>query len=127
MEVSRSREERPAYHLRRSGISSCRDNCYQQQRASSMAEEFKRKRSHAQSTFSRRANAVAFNVEHLTEQNLVSELKALKSDYEELCNISFEYIAVMEEEDAAAFATETEAVREKLTVCRKSMLILTVS
>ncbi|TKS90322.1 hypothetical protein D9C73_024453 [Collichthys lucidus] len=54
----------------------------------------------------------------LSEQDLKSELRALKGSYEEICNSSFDYIAVMEEEDASGFAQDVADVRKRLQECR---------
>ncbi|CAK6970475.1 hypothetical protein D5F01_LYC05718 [Scomber scombrus] len=67
--------------------------------------ELQKKRSYAQGTFTRRANANEFNMDLLNEHDLKLELRALKGSYEEICNSSFDYIAVMEEEDASQFGS----------------------
>lgn len=46
--------------------------------------ELKKKRSNAQGIFNRRANAIDFNIDLLSEHDLKTELRALKGSYEEI-------------------------------------------
>ena len=50
--------------------------------------DLKKKRSYAQGTFNRRVNSIDFNMELLTEHDLISEMRALKTSYEDICNSS---------------------------------------
>ncbi|CAK6984589.1 hypothetical protein D9C73_024453, partial [Scomber scombrus] len=81
-------------------------------------EELKKKRSYAQGAFTRRANAIEFNMDLLNEYDLKLELRAFKGSYEEICNSSFDYIAVMEEEDESGFEMDVAEVKKRLHACR---------
>ncbi|TKS90326.1 hypothetical protein D9C73_024457 [Collichthys lucidus] len=59
-----------------------------------------------------------YAVSRVGELDLKSELRALKGSYEEICNSSFDYIAVMEEEDASGFAEDVADVRKRLQECQ---------
>ena len=80
--------------------------------------ELKKKRSYAQGFFTRRANTIDFNFDLLTELDLILELRALKGSYEDICNTSFDYIAVMEKGDASGFVLDIADVRKRLHECR---------
>ena len=80
--------------------------------------DLKKKRSRAQGTFNRRVNSIDFNMELLTEHDLISEMRALRTSYEDICNSSFDYIAFMEEEEASGFAADVAEVKKKLLDCR---------
>ncbi|KAE8294801.1 hypothetical protein D5F01_LYC05718 [Larimichthys crocea] len=79
--------------------------------------ELKKKRSYAQGVFTRKANTIDFNLDLLNKHDLLLELSALKSSYEDICNVSFDYIAVMEEE-ASDFDLDITDVRKRLQECR---------
>ncbi|KAL4006302.1 alcohol-forming fatty acyl-CoA reductase [Sarotherodon galilaeus] len=81
-------------------------------------EELKKRRSSAQAVFTRKANSIVFNIDLLTEHDLMSECRTLKDSYNEVCDSSFDYIAAMEEEDASGFAAEIAEVEKKLQDCR---------
>lgn len=81
-------------------------------------EELKKRRSSAQAVFTRKANSIVFNIDLLTEHDLMSECRMLKDSYSEVCDSSFDYIAAMEEEDAGGFAKEIAEVEKKLQDCR---------
>lgn len=80
-------------------------------------EELKKRRPSAQAVFTRKANSIVFNIDLLTEHDLMSECRTLKDSYSEVCDSSFDYIAAMEEEDASGFAAEIAEVEKKLQDC----------
>ena len=81
--------------------------------------ELKKKRSYAQGVFNRKANAIEFNMDLLNEHDLKLELRALKDSYEEICNSSFDYIAVMEEVGASEHDMDVADVKKRLHDCKK--------
>lgn len=72
-----------------------------------------------QAVFTRKTNSIVFNIDLLTEHDLMSECRALKDSYSEVCDSSFDYITVMEEEDAVGLGfAEIAEVGKKLQDCR---------